>query len=608
MAEIDKSIKLVFNEFQRSISEVPLEVYYQTITSDQYSQSGYQFNIKQPGAHALLDTDIWIEFNIRIRETADWAIQGSFENQQLGGADAVRFPNNNNKVALRSGFVMQRATQNFSLQINNMTLNMRPHLHTDLLNRMFISNDQAEHEFTNSGGRFEEGNHGHRTTNVTKRNPSGFAGLTQLASFSPQIDNAQAIVDNNMAGDANTRFNAFAVSGWKVPRAFPVAPQIFVDLWDPYPLKYEYMNPGFESRINKFSMTARNNLTFGDTGGTSSAAAAGVQYEGSVAAGNQHFYEFRLFERLPIPLFKMYSNDEVFGVLPNVVQMQIQGNFDSNLDRLIIRSNNPNLAASTYWTGITNEHCKLYLRWYTPPTSMSIPRELSVPFKKIFNWSKNITIASMDTAAGANYLEQAISEYNVTLESIPDLLCIYMKYRTANMTFDTPDDYNFEIRGLSINIDNASGKVNQIQSLDLYNKWKRLLKHSDNKIIGYEEWRRYCCVACLQPEDYGVRYGPGYSNQTVLGLSFIARNWHVNPSVGFGTRALDEGGTEFLGGAAGAGTLADLVITAIFYKNKLIIRADGSASQEMIKISADFDMRQPAGMELGQGGQGQMNG
>ncbi len=606
MAEIDKSIKLVFNEFQRSISEVPLEVYYQTITSDQYSQSGYQFNIKQPGAHALLDTDVWIEYNIRIRETADFAIQRSYE-ANAATAGSVLFPANNTKIALRSGYVMQRATANFSLQINNMTLNLRPHLHTDLFNRMYLSNDQAEHEFSTSGGRFEEGNHGHRTSNVQIRNPINSGNdIVNTNEYSPQKADG-AFVTNAQNADGNIHFRTFYMKGWKVPPGLGTANNFNTYLWDPYPMKYEFMNPGFESRVNKFARTARSNLTFGDTGGTGSAAAGGAQFVGTIAAGNQRFYEFRLFERLPIPLFKMYSNDEVFGVIPNVVQMQIQGNFDSNLDQLIMRSNTSVPNVSTYWTGITQEHCKLYLRWYTPPTSMAIPREISIPFKKIFNWSKNITITNTSGAGGANYLEQNVSEYNVTLESIPDLLCIYMKYRTANMTFDTPDDYNLEIRDFSINIDNASGKVNQIQSLDLYNKWKKLLKHSDNKIIGYDEWRRYCCVACLQPEDYGVRYGPGYSNMTVLGLSFTARNWHINPSIGWGLLAQDEGGQEFLGGAAGVGQLADLVITAVYYKNRVILRADGSASQDLMKVAADFDMRQPAGMNLESGGQGQLN-
>src|SRR5688572_14031107 len=481
-AEIDKSIKLVFNEFQRSISEVPLEVYYQTITSDQYSSSGYQFNIKQPGAHALLDTDVWIEYNIRIRETADWGIRGMFEQNQAS-AQSVRYPQNDVRLALRSGFVMQRATQNFSLQINNMTLNLRPHLHTDLLNRMFVSNDQAEHEFSTSGGRFEEGNHGHRTTNFTAYN-SGATGndVTNEVEYSPQIGDA-ALVQNAQGGNGNTKFRAFRIKGWRVPPPIPAIPNINIYMWDPFPMKYEFLNPGFDNRIDKFARICRSNLTFGDTGGSSSAAAAGVQWPGTTIAGNQAFFEFRLFERLPCPLFKMYSNDEVFGVIPNVVQMQIQGNFDSNLDRLILRANTVAPDAALYWTGITQEHCKLYLRWYTPPTSMSIPRELSIPYKKIFNWSKNVTLTgAMSTVGAANYLEQNVSEYNVTLESIPDLLCIYMKYRTANMTHDTPDDYNLEIRDLSINIDNASGKVNQIQSLDLYNKWKKLLKHSDNKI------------------------------------------------------------------------------------------------------------------------------
>ena len=151
-----------------------------------------------------------------------------------------------------------------------------------------------------------------------------------------------------------------------------------------------------------------------------------------------------------------------------------------------------------------------------------------------------------------------------------------------------------------INIDNASGKLNQINSLDLYNKWKKLLKHQDNKIIGYEEFRRYCCVACLQPEDYGVRYGPGYSNPCVLGLKFTPICWYRNPAIGHDA----QGAQENFGGDAGASVDTELVVTTIYYKNRLIIRADGSAQQEMVKIAADFDMVTPNAMNGGMGASG----
>lgn len=635
MAEIDKSVKLVFNEFQRSISEVPLEVYYQTLNADQYNQAGYQFNIKQPGAHALLDTDIWIEFNIRIadKDANAFAIRGLFENN--AAAFSAHCPRVRGWLAYRSGYLVQRCTQNFSLQINNQTLNVRPSYYVDVLNRLYVSNDQAEHEFSTSGGRFEEGNHGHRLCNPAISNPNsglaianGYPNGSQLTSYSVMVNPTFAVAVGAAAAGSNATIipYLFANQPWSVKRNPAVfsgaADSAFVYGWPEYPNTYEFTNPGCDKRRNQMALRLRQNLDYLDAAGGPLADV--VPASGGLIIGNARnppvanclVYNFKIFERLPIPLFKMYSNDEIYGVIPNIVQMQIQGNFVNNFLNCFLRSDTNLATIEAYWNDVQANMCKIYLRWYTGPKSMPIPREIHIPYKKIVTWSESAPITATSAAAGQHFVRQSdVSTYNISIESIPDLLLIYMRLAAGSYTMDTPDDFNMEITNLSINIDNASGKVNQIQSIDLYNKWKRLLKHSDSKIINYEEWRRYCCVACLQPEDYGVRYGPGYSNPCVLGLRFTPVNWHINPSIHAGPPFVDgnggvaavalafplESNHEYLGGAAGAGTATELVVTQIFYKNKLIIRADGTCSQEMVKIAADFDMRQP---EVENGGMG----
>lgn len=598
MAEIDKSIKLVFNEFQRSISEVPLEVYYQTLQADQFNQSGYQFNIKSPGTKALLDTDIWVEFTFKVREDANYAIRGIFE--QNAGGDFL--PRTDNKFAYRSGYIVQRATQNFSLQINNQTLNVRPHYFCDVLNRLYISNDQAEHEFSTSGGRFEEGNHGHRMCNPRISNPRyGFANVAnqgQATHYSTQTADGINYVNDQAAVDGSNQkfvFQCTARDTYRQPRTVGITnDEIWIEGFPEYPNAYEFTNPGFDKRFMQMALRLRNAFTSDESTGSASDALAGAMIipPTYIVPNVQGFFYFKVYERLPIPLFKMYSNDEIYGVIPNIVQMQIQGNFVNNLSANLFRTNVqfPNL--SVYWENVETSFCKLYLRWYTAPTSMAIPREIHLPYKKIVTWSKNVELVAQNNAAYQVWNNMPeVSEYNISLEAIPDLLLIYLKCPAGNMQFNTPDDFNMEITQLSLNIDNASGKMNQVHSLDLYNKWKRLLKHTDSKIIGYEEWRRYCCVACLQPEDYGVRYGPGYSNPCVLGFRFKPRYWYINPSIHAGPpRNAAGSNVEYPGGDI---VNLDLVVTQIFYKNKLIVRSDGTATQEMVKIAADFEMNAP---------------
>lgn len=626
MAEIDKSIKLVFNEFQRSISEVPLEVYYQTLNADQFNAAGYQFNIKQPGVHALLDTDIWVEFNLRIKETANNTIKGMFE----GSANGAWVPISDNKLALRSGYVVQRVTQNFSLQINNQTLNTRPGYFVDVMNRLHISNDQSEHEFCTSGGRFDEGNHGHRVCNPLLGNPTyGLAagnGIVNDTSYSTQKSNLQLFtVNDQQAADGNMHLPVMFSARDSYRGEFPLGTATAFPIygWTEYPNMYEFTNPGFDNRFGKFLHRIRQNLDYLDANGTANNAAPGAMIVGYLQnpspGANQRVFNIKVWERLPISIFKQYSNDGVFGVIPNIVQMQIQGNFVNNMQNLLLSSNVSNIGVDMYWTDIQPSMCKIFLRWYTAPKTMNIPREIHIPYPKIITWSATHAILNTNTAGTVNYVDNdEVGEYNISIEAIPDLLLIYMRLQAGSYTFDTPDDFNMEINNLMINIDNASGKLNQINSLDLYNKWKRLLKHSDNKIIGYEEWRRYCCVACLQPEDYGVRYGPGYSNPCVLGIRFRPRNWHINPSIHCGPPRLmgavpANGNREFLGGAQ-AGVVSatptlntELVVTQIFYKNKLIIRADGTCNQELLKIAADFDMTQPDQGMVGVAGSGTLN-
>jgi len=601
MTEVDKSVKLVFNEFQRSIAEVPLEVYYQQILADQYTINGYQFNIKTPGTKALLDTDLWIGYEINFVETANDSFKGAFHGNARDAAAAM-FPIHNNRFALRSGFVVQRATQNLSVMINNTTLNVRPCQWIDELNRLYISNDQAEHEFSTSGGRFEEGNHGHNTKNKLYAPHTSAALSTSATSYASQVPNTfvfqpgyNAALLAAAAGAAalgtNTKLSVNIVENWYLPPTpadtnatlYNVLYKNVLDLYDWY-------NPGFDHRVQKFAKQARVS-----NGGGASNAAVGIALG---ATGATNTYKITVYERLAIPLFKMYSNDEIFGVIPNITQMQIQGNFLANFIENIGRQN---VNANIFTYNFTNCNCTLYLRWYTPPMSMQIPREISLPYKKITTWSKVVEFNAAGMAGAAALVHSVTyttrpQEYNVSIEGIPDLLLIYMKYSSNSYTCDTPDDYNMEITNFNLNIDNASGKMNQVQSIDLYNKWKKLLKHSDNKIMGYDEWRKYCCVACLQPEDYGVRYGPGYSNPCVLGFSFDAVNWWRNPTMAPGVAT-----PENLGGNAGAGVNTEVVVTCIYYKNRLIIRADGTATQEMLKIAADFDMMRP---DVGTGGMG----
>lgn len=602
MAEVDKSMKLVFHEFTRAISEVPLEVFYQTVSSDQYSANGFQFNIKSPGTNALLDCDVWMKYTFMIYDNTNtlrkmFELDGTAIGTNLGNT-GTGYPAWTERFCFRGGNIMARSLQNLSVQINNTTLNVQPYKYMDVLNRIYISNDMSEHEFSGSGGRYDEGNHG---------NKHGIEKFAYNAAINVGRDSGGPFIDGTAGevkfdGNANQNTNLAGVNWadffypYEVWGGLANLVNYNLNMRPPYPIfNQEWTNPGFNKRIHQFQVKCRMeaNHSLDAAMGThpqgSPSAGAGSRFQGQQITLNvSQYYTFEVYERLPIPLFKMYSSDGNYGVIPNIVQMQIQGNFLNTMAENMFKGTAtfdtvPNLI-DLYWQGMQSHRGELYLRWYTPPVNMPVPREISIPYPKINTWSSQIanfgaSAANITTA----WYDVPFSHYNITLEAIPDLLLIYVKMSALEYTYNTPDDMLIELRNLTINIDNASGKLNQIQPMDLYQKWKKIVKHQDAKIITYDEWRKYCCVACLQPEDYGVRYGPGYSNQTVLGVTGTARSHWNNPSIG--NRAV-----ESLGGDAGACNVYDLHVVSIYNKSRLIIRADGTATQDMTKMAVDFNL------------------
>lgn len=580
MAGIDKSPKLIFNEFQKSITEVPLDVFYQNITCEQYNVSGFQFNIKQPGNRALLDPDIWIKYSIVVRETAVNSIRNLFENPGVNGT-----PLSDAKFAVRSGFALWRCMQNFSLQINNTTVTVQPYKWVDVVNRLYVSNEQSRHEFSMSGGEFDSGNHSNKTQNV----PFYHQVATDARATNQPVGANQVTVNVALAYP-----NGF-MSNYPNPAAAPATNFTTLNHLRPtWPLMYDNYNPGFGYRTDKLTRKLRDCC-----GNASQLGTTGLQWIPRLAGSgvgqlvdgfqNMNYYKLDFYERLPLPLFKMYSNDSVYGVIPNVNQLQIQANFLALFTQNFFRGYDVFAAAvpaiQVEWTKIQDSYCVLYLRWFTPPQTMVIPRELSIPYPKIVAWSKVISPTAFAANDNNLYNNGYVEEYNITLESIPDLLLIYLKQRNLNYDLSYPDDYLLEIVTLYINIDSSSGKLNQITTIDLYNKWKKILKHGDSNIIEFDEWRKYCCVACLQPDDYGVRFGPGYSNQTVLGVKIDYNNWWNIPTLGYGSQEIFPTGNF------------DLYVTAIYNRNRLVIRSDGSASQDMLKVAADFNMTPVTAME-----------
>lgn len=540
----DVSDKLMWQSFQKEIFEGPLQVFYQTVSNDTYTSSGYSFYIKSPANGMLLDRDVWIKYTLNVVELANNAVSNTISTYNDGNNGFGNiYAASNTRIAFRGGNVMQKAHQAITCIINGLTISSEPWKYVEELNRIFISQEQSRHEFSGSGGAFDNGNHSHRVAGDI--GASGFnAGNIAAAATGITIINGF---------HSNAEIQATGAAGNNLIVAVQNVP------------KYDYYyNEGYSDRHVKFADLMRRfqapNAGTGNQYGVAGGAAANT-------------YQFTFYERIPIPPFKMYSNDEQDGVIPNIKDLTIRSNFTSNFLPNIIRSS-VDLAAIMRLDVPANSsgssNCELYLKWYTPPINYSIPAQISMPLRKIWTWASSKLIGALAAADNPGTMT-AISEYNISLEAIPDLLLIYYKYRVDSTLSTYPDSYHFEITDLRINLEGQSGKVSQIQTIDLYNKWKSILRHNDAKIPPFDEWRRYMCIACLKPEDYGCIRGPGYDNPVTLGIQFTPRNWWNIPSAGLVAEETYNG------------TAAELIVTGIFDKWMLNIPANGSAVSSLTK-------------------------
>lgn len=536
-----ESEKIVFPEFMKSVDIEPLQCFYQVLSNDNYTSSGYSFYIKSPGENALLDPDIWIKYTFTLRDQANNALGNTINTWANSDAFANQYAASNLRLAFRSGNVVQRATQSMQVIINGHSITCEPWKYVDVLNKLYISDNQSRHEFSASGGKFDNGNHSHRVS-----------GDIPIVGLSANINNATLGV--NIIPGFHSNAEIVATGGGATGIAIMPAPR-----------RDYFYNEGYDDRCMKLVDVLRRSQAPN--------ANSGLQYGNAAAVQT---YTIVLYERLPIYPFKMYSNDEIVGIIPNIRDLTIRGQFTSNLMGCMMRASaDPaaitNLEVPALASG--GSQCELYLKWYTPPVNVSIPPSVSLPLRKINVWAVSQPIETL-VATDNPRIMTSVSQYNISLDGIPDLLLIYFKYRVDSLLVTYPDDYHFEITNLQINIEGASGKVSQIQTIDLYNKWKRYLHHEDTNLPSFDEWRRYNCVAVLKPEDYGVIKGPGMNNPVTLGVQFTPQNWWNIPKMGL------------VPAENYAGLAAELIVTTIFDKWSLTIKSSGSASSELTRVNS----------------------
>lgn len=563
MIPLDHSNEINFQDFKNIPKHIPFDVLYQTLTSNSFNKSGFQLNINKPYPSALLSRDIWVEYSFVISEQFALDIQNMYENALLN----VSAPLSEYKFATRSGNIFAKANQHMSVRINGLEMTYQPCHYMDVLSRLHVSNSQSKHEFSGSGGCFDSGNHGYRTEHQRREH---------LYAPTRLVPNGWHIVNDNYDANGNTHYDIYVIDGFHPDGQATTSPgtDLVCNLRQTHPVAYDFYNPGFNERFNRTSVKLRTDWNpFG-----SPVTAQGLQFSTPSAPNNQ--YIVTLFERLPIPLFKMFSTDGIEGVIPNIRELIIQGQFiNISLIENMFQCSAAGFAGIKFdWSVVTVNACKCHLKWFVP--KVEIPMSVSINCPRIETVIKQFTQATNNlTASGAGrfYVDTNLHERDISLIAIPDVLLIYANYQPSMYTIDQPNEYNLELLNLQFNMNVSTAKAFGIGTVELYELWKRNLKHKDSDIIGYDEWRKYCFVAVLKPEDYGIKDYREYNLPVQFSVTCTARNWWINPSI-------MAANAEALGGDGGQGKSMQLVITSIYYRNKLhLTPTDAKQSLDEVK-------------------------
>lgn len=549
------------------------------------------------------------------------------------------------KFAFRSGNIFQRATQQIVLTVNGFTLNSEPWKWVDIMNRLMVSKEQSKHVFSGSGGAFDSGNHGTRVKQNnrdvvigTAQVIGGYVGETSLsanASTFKYTFNGGATPPTFVQNDVGIYQSATsdgpiiqAVHHNILTAQAPTGSSTQgMDYLRIFPDDERFYNPGFSDRCYEMMRKCRGDVRDGVTTGfldgvncifpDGTGTRGGWKYFGETGAGQGiistfptgnppgGYMEFIVWEPVPLPPFKMYHNDGVGGIIPHVRDMTLRSTFTANLLANLFQATydiddayNNNLPGGFFldFSASGNSDCQLFMKWYLPPPSIQIPREISIPLRKVDMYIST-TAGNMGVISdNAAYVNTHVAQYNISLDAVPDLLLLYFRLRNDVCRSYHPCDYLCSIDTLTIQLENNGGKLTQIESYQMYQNWLKYIKFDDPVEMTYDEWRKYCCVAALKPDDYGIIRGPGWDNVVVLGVTFEAKNWHNNPSINLC-------GAENLSSVSVSdsvfncsGTNMELVVTAVYDRWHLTLSADGTARANLTRIRDLGNALPPAGM------------
>ena len=485
---------LQIDEFAEQPMQIPVHIDYHEYSADQTSSAGCSFRIDSPGSGALLDSEAWIQYQVKFSNTNTMRDMFNYTNVNPSNASAQRGV----KMALRQGFTMQRAMQSISLNINGTTLVERPDRYADQVLRFYTMPQEAETIMSASGGYLDNG-FGYALTESDNQFRKGIAGgNTHATSIVPGVGYSGTAVD--------TYF------GQGVPDS---------DF---------FINKGYSKRNQKLMRAYR------DAGDPSVDTNAG----GVVA----YPLEFTLLvqERLPISPFMNYEARDLKRSIPHVNQMTLNINWNSKthssapgagaLGSMIVQGADQTEGANVgaIFQSLTVDWFTaapvLRLKWIIPPMGYRLPPQISIPIIDYQHFSQKALDVAM-LATQKSVTPNPITYNNIRLEQFPDYLFLYLCPEQSDMLVNQPSEFQCEIVQLDISADGDSGKLLGATSIELYAMYVRNALGREMIRTDYEQWRQHHCLVVLTPDDLGLRFSPGIRNPITLNIRATIRiHWN----------------------------------------------------------------------------------
>lgn len=579
--QTDQSLQWV--DFEPIASKIPADIFYQSSTADSASTSGFSFYIVQPASNAMMDNEVYIEYTLQIANyprnlmqsdatliagpTASYYLVPPFlttvadtantnPNPTLPAvADMLPAANasigtaggSGERVALRQCWPIARSFQNISVNINGTVISHQPVIWMDQFNRLYVSEEEAASLCTLSGGDFGCGEMVATSAldNLCVGSVMGNAGGDNTIT----VANLSALTLGTSICAGDDFYNPI------IAPATGVATKGACNLLPiNKPNNKEWRNYGFENRFHRLVILNRDEQAAN--------AAATARYAAT--------FSVTVYERLPISPFLLYNSRDYKMSIPHVKTMNINVQFASLYNALILESSNS--ASTCTVTPCDSTHQpKLHIKWYMARDPL--PPSIRIPVNIIREYIYS-SQGSLMNAADVTVDNATITFSNINLEGIPDLMLIYLARNYQNATINQPSEHNAEITSLMVTVAGTSGKLNALSTGELYSLWLRNVAHNGVYKMNYDKWRKRACVAALRPRDYGATFGPGMDYPIQISIQIGTTQWWNLP-------ALFQRGNTVYDTAAGQ---YNLYLVCVYNRFSLELNSSGGSRLDMLRM------------------------